>query len=379
MNVFYQEVKAYASSPPDNTSSIDKAAQLTSASGGIKIILSLYATITTSKSITDSSQSQAIATADRDAGHVHFFSAPQFLVELRFAVLPDVRQLWDSSFVEKASTSITKCLIEILSTILEGTDEAGAFTRTAKLPPRRKATQKTYSIGPEKLQYMINKGFTKDLASEALYRCMSDQTMALDYCRHKWLRPLSLPIPDYDKEKSRRSADSTRTGGDFGLASEAGPAAQSNTSEAPNEPADQDTSDAADGLFLLARGGHEASNTSHDPIVELEAAGSGEPLPGLTPPPPAPSAPENEEATADGTNMSIDHLESTLDFAPQTVARAQQALESHLSRSLGSALVQTMPRLRSMPPRNNLKSLLTTSMMTATRSKPTSLSAFWMC
>jgi hypothetical protein len=36
------------------------------------------------------------------------------------AVLPVVRSIWESEFVDKASSSIVKCLIEILRTVLEG-------------------------------------------------------------------------------------------------------------------------------------------------------------------------------------------------------------------------------------------------------------------
>ena len=328
IKAFYEEVKSYTSNPQDTSNAIDKAAELTSAYGGIKIILSFYTQITASKSITDSSQSQAITTTDGDAGHAYFFSAPQFLVELRLAVLPDIRLLWDYDFVDKASTSIIKCLIEILTTILEGTEEEGAFKRTSKVPPRRMAAQKVYSIAPEKIQILTSKGFNKELAAEALYRCMSVQNTALEYCQHRWLRPLSLPIPDYDKEKPRPSTNLTPQRSNSGATAEAVPAAQTNTHTGQSDVTDQDTTDAADGLFLLARGGHDA-NASNNAMVEVEEAdgdeAQSEPMP---PPPPAPVAPEDEEPAAEGMQINIENL---LGLAPEMLAQTQQALESHLA------------------------------------------------
>ena len=341
MKVFYEEVKSYINSAHNPTSSNDKAAQLTSAYGGIKIILSFYTAIANSKSITDSNQSQAIATSDRESGHAYYFSSSQFLVELRLAILPDIRLLWDSVFVDKASTSITKSLIEILTMIMEGSEEVGAFTRSAKTPPRRRATRKTYSIGAEKLQFLNNKGFDRNLASEALYRCMSDQNAALEYCQHKTLRPLSLPIPDYDKEKPRHSENPTPQRAESRPTSESGPIAQTSTPNGQPEVADQDTSDAADGLFLLARGGHDVVNNGNRATAEAHHVEGQEAQPGLMPPPPAPPAPEDEENAADSMHMSVDNLDSLLNLAPETVAQAQQVLESHLTadqaRSTGAS------------------------------------------
>lgn len=328
IRVFYDEVESYNANPQGTGNDIDKAAQLTSAYGGIKIILSFYTQITTSKSITDSSQSQAITATDRDTAHAYFFSAPQFLVELRLAVLPDIRLLWGYGFVNRASTSIIKCLIEILTIILEGAEEEGAFKRTSKVPPRRKAAQKISPIAPEKLQFLTNKGFDKELASEALYRCMNVQNTALEYCQHRWIRPLSLPIPDYDKEKPRRPTNLTPQRSASGNASEAPPITQPVTQAVQPGVTDQDTTDAADGLFLLARGGYDAT-TNNNAMVDVEEADGNdaqhEPMP---PPPPAPIAPEDEESVVDGMQMSIENL---LGLAPEMLAQTQQALESRLT------------------------------------------------
>ena len=329
MKVFYEEVKTYTESPQVTGNAIEKTAQATSAYGGIKIILSFYTQITTSKSIIDSSQSQALTSTERDAGHPYFFSASQFLVELRLAILPDIRLLWGYDFVNKASTSIIKCLIEILTTILEGTEEDGAFKRTSKVPPRRKMTQKTYSIAPEKVQFLTNKGFDKELASEALYRCMSVQNSALEYCQHRKLRNLRMPIPYYDQEKPHQSTTLTPERSASGGAPEAAANAQSSVTAVQPDVTDQDTTDAADGLFLLARGGHDA-HANTNAMVEVEEADGDEvqhePMP--PPPPPAPAAPEEAEPVGDGMQMSIENL---LGLAPEVLAQTQQAMESHLT------------------------------------------------
>ena len=90
LEIFLQEVKSLRT---DKTAS-DVSARMTSAFSGIRIILGFYAQIITPKAITDSTQSQAITSSERERGSTHYFSPPQFLVELRMAILPVVKSIW---------------------------------------------------------------------------------------------------------------------------------------------------------------------------------------------------------------------------------------------------------------------------------------------
>ena len=309
LEVFYQEVNSFHANSEEGIQVDDGAARLTSAYGGIKIILSFYAQITSPKSITDSAQSSAIASSDRDRGHVHFFSAQQFLVELRLAILPNVRRLWGSDFVDKASTSIIKCLIEILTTILEAADEQDAFRRGDNLPARKKSYHKIFNVANDKLQYLTEaKEYDRDLAQEALYRCMNTQSTALEYCAHMSTKksPSRLPIPEYDRDKPRRSSAQTGPQPES-RATSSGP--QRIPADSTGETTNQDRSDAADGLFLLAQGGHDGS--INNPLVEIEETDSESLIQGLMPPPPAPGVPqETEHDVGDPMQMSLDLLET---------------------------------------------------------------------
>ena len=181
---------------------VDKAARLASAYGGIKIILNFYGQIVNTKAIVESAQTLAITSSDRDRGHPHFFSASQFLVELRMAVLPPIRSMWDSSFVEKASDPTVKRLIEILRTILEDGEEQGAFRDVDKVPQRASSPPiKKYSIHNDKINILTEKGYTKELAREALYRCLNVISAAEEYCQTQKDSELPAnPIPVYERE-----------------------------------------------------------------------------------------------------------------------------------------------------------------------------------
>ena len=178
--------------------------RLASAYGGIKIILSFFSHITSAKCIVDSTQTQCITSHDRDRDQPYFFLPAQFLVELRMAVIPVVKSMWESSFVDKASNSILKSLIDILKTILDSEQEQGAFKKSDPVPNRIKPRFKVYNIAVDKVNTLQTRQFEEDVARQALYRCFNNRDMAEEYCRAiEGDRIPSLPPPPYDQEKPK--------------------------------------------------------------------------------------------------------------------------------------------------------------------------------
>ncbi len=215
LNTLYEDVKSISSRDKDMSG--EEQVRAFSANAAIKIILAFYAQITMAKSIIESSQTHAITSNERDRGSPTFFSAPQFLVELRMIVLPVVKSIWDSDFVDEAQEPIIKRLIDILRTILEGGEEQGAFRRGDEIPTPRKAPLKVYNIHTDKVRELKELGYDSEIAREALYRCMNATPAARDYCHSiAYSGAARYPIPDYDQEKSRESATQTPRHSDAG-------------------------------------------------------------------------------------------------------------------------------------------------------------------
>ena len=215
LNTLYEDVKSLSSR--DRDMSEEEQDRAFSANAAIKMILAFYAQITMAKSITESAQTHAITSNERDRGSPTFFSAPQFLVELRMIVLPVVKSMWDSDFVDKAQEPIIKRLIDILRTILEGGEEQGAFKRGDELPTPRKVPLKVYNIHTDKVRELKELGYDSEIAREALYRCMNATPSAKEYCQSlEYSGAARYPIPDYDQEKSRESATQTPRHSDAG-------------------------------------------------------------------------------------------------------------------------------------------------------------------
>ena len=324
---------------------IDRKAKIIPIVGGIRIILSFFSQITISKSITESSQTHAItSTGERDRGQLTFFLPSQFLVELRMTILPVVKTMWDSDFVDKADVSIIKCLIEILRTVLEGSDEQGAFKRGDQQPAPRKAQFKPYSIHSDKIRTLTDLGYDYEIVQEALYRCQNTQTFAIEYCEALKHFPGALrnPIPEYDQEKARRPVTATPQRSESGA-----------TLPEPDQISQPEPNEATDRRFagfemdretvnaILAQASNRAppQEQAQAPVpatsaagarsedhtaaqgaahVEVEEADGEDSSPNIrAPSPPAPGVPpEAGSSSADNIPMNIDSLRSILSEIP---------------------------------------------------------------
>ena len=188
----------------------------TCAEGGMKILLTMYSDIVQAKTIMESTSTQAMGGLERDHSSRYYFSPPQFLVELRASVLSAVRPMWGSKLAESSSSSIIKCLLDILRIILEGEQENGAFKRGDNVPARRPATRAKLSIDDPHMDRLLAGSRPKDLAYEALFRTFRSREAAEEYCDTYLLsvgQP-RLPVPADEQQKpeeKRARASGTAT------------------------------------------------------------------------------------------------------------------------------------------------------------------------
>lgn len=201
--LFLNEIKAIAPQAQENASQ-GIAARLASAYGGIKIILTFFSEMISARYVIDSAQTQSMASSERERDRADAFIPHQFLVELRMEALPLVQSMWGSSFVEDASSSIVKTLIEILRSVLECEYESGAFHRGDTPPRASSPTPRVFSFHRDRLASLMEKGYGEDLTKEAMYRCNNSPTAAEEYCKaQKGLRPPPRnPIPSSDLDSA---------------------------------------------------------------------------------------------------------------------------------------------------------------------------------
>ncbi|KAL9104763.1 MAG: hypothetical protein Q9163_000313 [Psora crenata] len=317
--------------------------RLKTANRGIHVILEFYTQILSHRSIVDANQSQAMHSIEPRPGHAFYFNPHQFLLELRIAVFPVAKMLWQSTFVEKADSSIIRGMIEIMKTLLDASEEHGVPREMAEPSG---ANHKVYEIAADKARYLMEKGFDEDLAREALYRCTNVQHAALAYCQR--LRSVTgasrLPIPDYDKEPPQQRSVPAGSTADGAQADSIELFSEEIATRRPT--VNEDIAAAATGLALLSQADRlpPLIDTSTQAAVEGPRGrdqGSSE----MPPPPPAPGVPAPVGDTAgDGMAMSLDNLQSMLRMVQDDVEgatdqnRRDPSLPSYLTRSPSWAL-----------------------------------------
>jgi E3 ubiquitin-protein ligase HUWE1 len=201
--------------------STEEFLRLDMATTGTGDILKLYSSMVSGKNVTEALQTMTLSNrSERDRTRVDHFSAPQFLVELRMAVLPTVRRLWGSDLIEKGSSAISKELIEVIRTIAAADFEANAIKRSDKPVTAVKGPPKTFRANSEYQTTVTDQGYDADLASEALYRCNNNVPSALEYCREvvegkSGRNPVPegdmTPTPDANTSSRPRTSASTGT------------------------------------------------------------------------------------------------------------------------------------------------------------------------
>jgi E3 ubiquitin-protein ligase HUWE1 len=194
---------------PDATASekgTREIVQVNMAVVSIRSILSLYSQLVNGKNVTEAVQTTAMTSRGegRDRTRPDYFSPPQFLVELRMAVLPTVRRLWESDLVEKAPSDVSDKLIDVIRTIANADSEANALKRSDKAVPVVKSPHKTFKINEEARsnigtgrEAMHGEGLS--LTYEAMYRCNNHLTYAHEYFTEIFNNNVPrFPVPDGD-------------------------------------------------------------------------------------------------------------------------------------------------------------------------------------
>ena len=176
------------------------------------LILTFFSHTVNPKSVTEASQTSAMASRlERDKDKPDYFIPAQFLIELRYEVLPSVETLWnDEVFIEHANQSVLKPAIEILRLILEGDAENGAYRRSDKLPPRITQQSKAWKLrNLELLSRLMNKGYEEHLVTEALYRCNENYSLAEEYCALRRIDPRASNLPPPKESQSSSITEDT--------------------------------------------------------------------------------------------------------------------------------------------------------------------------
>ncbi|OAL27155.1 hypothetical protein AYO22_03786 [Fonsecaea multimorphosa] len=173
-----------------------------SANTGLKICLDILEEFTDSKCIIESAQSNNMKTVD--PGRQCYFVPAQVLLNLRMEALPLTRLIWASEYADQASKDLVQKLVSILKHVFVGDHEMEAVQFDNSHPTLAPFQARRLEFDSSKINTLKEKGYSEDLAHEALYRSNAQApniyTPAEEYCRALLANPRRrrLPVPGRD-------------------------------------------------------------------------------------------------------------------------------------------------------------------------------------
>ena len=155
--------------------------------GGIKVALHLLHSLTSSKPIFESSQTVLLLTRDKKDTDPEYFEPHNFLVKTRLAILPIVRELWESPWLVLSPQSLIKSVVQVVLEILNG---EGEETPPDISPHTVPGTSSLSMGGPpffrvtvpdeNRVRQLIDMGFSRSGAERALIRTHNNVNAATE-------------------------------------------------------------------------------------------------------------------------------------------------------------------------------------------------------
>lgn len=215
---------------------------------GLKVTLSLLNTLVSSKALFDAPHTGALTTRDKAATAVEDFDPYKFLVKLRLAILPFIRDIWRSTWLPSAPVSVSRSVVQALLRIMDADHEEKPDTPAGGAGPFDGVRAAVPSLprpppSAERIQQLADMGFTEHAATQALIRCHNNTSLAAEYLlTHPGVFP-NLPPPaavPAPAEGAALDAAPEASGSADAEMADAPPAAGEDASEAKDKEAEKE-------------------------------------------------------------------------------------------------------------------------------------------
>lgn len=155
---------------------------------GLKVALGLLQSLVSAKVVFESPQTTSLASRDKPVTSEDYFDPYQFLIRLRLAILPFVKSIWQSSWLLTAPVAVSRSVIHTILSIMDSAPEVKpattGFVPASQLPGAHVAPGAPVPRPPpppERIQQLVDMGFSTHAATEALRRCHNNTGIAAEY------------------------------------------------------------------------------------------------------------------------------------------------------------------------------------------------------
>ena len=179
--------------------------ELVHAYGGLKIALHLIYPLISSKPLHESAQTSLITSREKQETDPDYFEPHNFLVKLRLAALPLLKELWEASWLVPAPLPVTKSIVQTVMELTSGEyeDPTGESTAEPMIPGQIPTPPRPTGPDETRIRQLLDMGFPRSAAERALSRTHNNVSAATELLLS---HPFPLP-PDPEPESSDLPSD----------------------------------------------------------------------------------------------------------------------------------------------------------------------------
>lgn len=165
--------------------------------GAVKVALHLIHPIVSSKPLFESGQTPLIVTRDKPDTDQDYFEPHNFLVKLRAAALPLIRNLWEAPWLYQAPISVSRSVVRTVLEIANAENEETKGDPLAEIGVPTTAPHIPRPTGPDeaRIRILTDMGFPRSAVTDALIRTHNNVNTATEFLLAQPFLPQD-PVPE---------------------------------------------------------------------------------------------------------------------------------------------------------------------------------------
>lgn len=159
--------------------------ELVHAYGGLRMVLNLLILLISYNPNNDMGQIAQYICRNKPETHPDFFQQNDFLVKMRLAVAPVIKELWESEWLVNAPPAVSKIIIKCVQTLISGDNEVPRpeLSSTEMLPSSGQDLLRPSVLPPDEdqIRQITDMGFPRESAVRALAMAQNNVNYATDF------------------------------------------------------------------------------------------------------------------------------------------------------------------------------------------------------
>ncbi|KAH8119411.1 hypothetical protein DFH11DRAFT_1782299 [Phellopilus nigrolimitatus] len=209
----YTDAIARISALKPTERSEDDKQELVHVYGGLKMALHLLYSMISFKPSVDAGQITQYISRDKAETHPDYYEPHDFLVKMRLAISPLIRDIWQSSWLVSAPPAVSKYVIQSVQEIIAGDNEVPRADFGSEIMPTtgQGLLRPSAPPGEDRIRQLTDMGFPRASAVRALSRTNNSVNFATEYLLSHPFEPVAEEPPHVEAQaaETERAGDAT--------------------------------------------------------------------------------------------------------------------------------------------------------------------------